>query len=247
VTEAIDAVGIGKTFHPAAGVGELLRGKLRQNPVQALFDVSFRVAPGEVLCLMGPNGAGKSTLLRILAGMLTPTEGRARVLGADAAVPDADFRRRVAFVVGEERSFHWPLTGRQNLAFFGALHGHAPGPARAQADLLLDRVGLTEAADRPFSAYSRGMRQRLALARGLLGAPEVILLDEPTLGLDPLGARDLRRFLRDEVIRGAGRTAVVGTNDPAEARALGDRVLFLEHGRTSGEAPPDRIEAELGL
>jgi len=91
------------------------------------------------------------------------------------------------------------------------------------------------------------MRQRLALARGLLGSPAVVLLDEPTLGLDPQGARDLRRFLRDDVIRGAGRTAVIGTNDPAEARALGDRVLFLDHGRVQAEAPPDRIEQELGL
>jgi ABC-2 type transport system ATP-binding protein len=91
------------------------------------------------------------------------------------------------------------------------------------------------------------MRQRLALARGLLGDPQVILLDEPTLGLDPQGARDLRRFLRDDVIRGAGRTAVVGTNDPLEARALGDRVLFLSEGRARGETTPDQIEAELGL
>ena len=91
------------------------------------------------------------------------------------------------------------------------------------------------------------MRQRLAIARGLLGDPRVLLLDEPTLGLDPRGARDLRAFLRDEVIRGAGRTAVICSNDPAEARAVADRVLFLDGGRLRGEAAPDRIEAELGL
>jgi ABC-2 type transport system ATP-binding protein len=247
VTEAIAVDGIGKTFYPAADVGDLLRGRLRQAPVQALTDVSLRVAPGEVLCLMGPNGAGKSTLLRILAGMLVPTVGRAQVLGTDLADADAAFRRRVAFVVGEERSFHWPLSGRQNLAFFAALHGHAPAPGRNLATALLERVGLAEAADRPFSTYSRGMRQRLALARGLLGAPAVVLLDEPTLGLDPQGARDLRHFLRDDVIRGAGRTAVIGTNDPAEARALGDRVLFLDRGHVRGESSPERIEQELGL
>ena len=245
--DAIDASGIGKTFHPAARVSDLLRGRLRQAPVQALSDVSFRVAPGEVLCLMGPNGAGKSTVLRILAGLLVPTVGRARVLDTDLSATDALFRRRVAFMVGEERSFHWPLSGRQNLAFFAALHGHAPAQGRALAAALLERVGLSEAADRAFSTYSRGMRQRLALARGLLGSPAVVLLDEPTLGLDPQGARDLRRFLRDDVIRGAGRTAVIGTNDPAEARALGDRVLFLDHGHVRGEATPDRIEQELGL
>ena len=108
-------------------------------------------------------------------------------------------------------------------------------------------MGLTAAADRLFREYSRGMRQRLALARGLLGEARVLLLDEPTLGLDPRGARDLRVFLRDDVVRGAGRTAIVCSNDPAEARALADRVLFLEKGRLRGDSTPDRIEAELGL
>ena len=247
MTAIIEAVGLGKTFYPPAGVRDLLRGSLTRKPVEALSDVSMRVEPGEVLCLMGQNGAGKSTLLRILAGLLTPTRGSAQVANLDVTSHNADYRRRVSFVVGEERSFHWPLSGRQNLAFFGALFGHSAAEAAARASVLLARVGLADAADRPFSTYSRGMRQRLALARGLLGDPQVLLLDEPTLGLDPLGARDLRRFLRDEVIRGAGRTAVVGTNDPLEARALGDRVLFLQQGRTRGEVSPDQIEAELGL
>jgi ABC-2 type transport system ATP-binding protein len=244
---AIDVQGIAKTFHPAAGIRDLLRGRLTRSPVDALTDVSFAVAPGEIVCLMGPNGAGKSTLLKILAGLLSPSRGLARVAGLDVAAHVSEFRRRVGFVVGDERSFHWPLSGRHNLEYFGALHGYMPTEARARATDLLARVGLGEAADRAFRTYSRGMRQRLALARGLFGAPEVLLLDEPTLGLDPLGARDLRCFLRDEVIRGAGRTAVIGTNDPGEARALADRVLFLDRGRLVGETPPAGIDAELGL
>jgi ABC-2 type transport system ATP-binding protein len=244
---AIDARGLCKTFHPPAGVADMLRGRLTRTPVDALIDVSFEVAPGEVVCLMGPNGAGKSTLLRILAGLLAPSSGQARVAGLDVAIPASEFRRRVSFVVGEERSFQWTLSGLYNLDYFGALHGYTRTESRQRALMLLARVGLMEVADRPFRTYSRGMRQRLALARGLLGAPDVLLLDEPTLGLDPRGARDLRRFLRDEIIRGAGRAAVIGTNDPVEARALGDRVLFLEHGRLVGQASPDGIEAELGL
>ena len=241
------AMHLTRTFHPPAGIRELLRGKLTLPPIHALSDVSLRVEQGQVLCLMGPNGAGKSTLLRILAGLLVPTHGTARVANLDVASPDSDYRRRVSFVVGDERSFYWPLTGRQNLAFYGALHGYPAGVVRARAAALLSRVGLAAAADRAFSGYSRGMRQRLALARGLMGEPQVLLLDEPTLGLDPLGARELRLFLRDDVIRGGGCTAVVGTNDPLEARALGDRVLFLSEGRARGETTPDRIEAELGL
>lgn len=244
---AIAVTALGKTFRPPAGIRELLRGRLTRAPVSALADISFRVDPGEIVCVMGPNGAGKSTLLRILSGLLSPSTGQARVAGLDVESHGWDFRRRVAFVVGDERSFHWPLSGLHNLEFFGALHGYTPREAGRRARQLLGRVGLAEVADRPFHTYSRGMRQRLALARGLLGAPDVILLDEPTLGLDPLGARDLRNFLRDEVIRGAGRTALVGTNDPGEAKSLSDRILLLDHGRLVCETVPGRLDAELGL
>jgi ABC-2 type transport system ATP-binding protein len=244
---AIAVAELGKVFHSPAGLREMLRGRLFGAPVTALSGVSFEVAEHEIVCVMGPNGAGKSTLVRILGGLLLPSSGEARVAGIDAGAGTSEFRRRVAFVVGDERSFHYRVSGRTNLHYFAALHGLAPAVARRRAGELLERVGLGAAADRRYREYSRGMRQRLAIARGLLGDPRVMLLDEPTLGLDPKGARDLRLFLREEVIRGAGRTAIVCSNDPTEARAMADRVLFLEGGRLRSEAPPDRIEAELGL
>jgi ABC-2 type transport system ATP-binding protein len=243
----IVAEGLGKVFHPPASLGEMLRGRLFGRPVSALAEVSFAAQPGEIVCVMGPNGAGKSTLVRILGGLLLPSAGTARVAGLDAGAGTPAFRQRVSFIVGDERSFHFRVSGRGNLRYFAALHGLPVSAARRRVDELLDRVGLAEAADRRYQEYSRGMRQRLAIARGLLGDPQVLLLDEPTLGLDPRGARDLRLFLREQVIRAAGRTAIVCSNDPAEARALSDRVLFLEGGRLRGEAAPDRIEAELGL
>lgn len=244
---AISVEALGKVFTSPAGLRDMLRGRLFAAPVTALSDVSFAVRPGEIVCVMGPNGAGKSTLIRILGGLLVPSSGRARVAGIDAGAGTAEFRRRVAFVVGDERSFHFRVSGRGNLHYFAALHGLPAAEARPRVRSLLERVGLSQAADRRYREYSRGMRQRLAIARGLLGDPRVLLLDEPTLGLDPKGARDLRAFLRDEIIRGAGRTAIVCSNDPTEARAMADRVLFLEGGRLHAEAPPDRIEAELGL
>jgi ABC-2 type transport system ATP-binding protein len=244
---AVSVERLGKVFRPPGGTRDLLRGRLFRDPVRALEDVSFEVAPGEIVCLMGPNGAGKSTLARILGGLLSPSSGRATIAGHDAGAAPPALRRSVSFIVGDERSFHFGVSGRENLRYFAALHGLDPRAGARRAGELLERVGLADAADRRYREYSRGMRQRLAIARGLLGAPEILLLDEPTLGLDPVGARDLRVFLRDEVIRGAGRTAVVCSNDPAEARALADRVLFLERGRLIKEVAPARIEAELGL
>jgi len=244
---AVVADGLGKIFRPPAELAEMLRGRFYGKPLEALSQVSFTVSSGEIVCVMGPNGAGKSTLVRILGGLLMPSSGSARVSGVDVAAGGADFRRRVAFVVGDERSFHYRVTGRANLHYFAALHGLSGSDARRRAGAVLERVGLAAAADRRYREYSRGMRQRLALARGLLADPEVLLLDEPTLGLDPRGARDLRAFLRDDVIRKTGRTAIVCSNDPTEAKAMADRVLFLDGGRLYADAPPERIEAELGL
>jgi ABC-2 type transport system ATP-binding protein len=244
---AVSVENVGKVFRPPGGTRELLRGRLFRDPVRALDDVSFAIARGEIVCLMGPNGAGKSTLARILGGLILPSSGRATIAGHDAGAGAPTLRRSVSYVVGDERSFHYGVSGRENLRYFAALHGLDAASGRARADGLIERVGLGAAADRRYREYSRGMRQRLAIARGLLGEPEVLLLDEPTLGLDPVGARDLRAFLRDQIVRAAGRTALVCSNDPTEARALADRVLFLDSGRLVREVAPAQIERELGL
>jgi ABC-2 type transport system ATP-binding protein len=245
----IEVEGLGKTFTPPGGLRDLLRGRLRGLAHTALASISFAVAPGEVLAVVGANGAGKTTLLRVLAGLLTPTTGRVVVAGQNVAAHGtaSDFRRRIALIVADERSFMWSLSGRENLRFFAALHGLGHRRSGARCDQLLARVGLAADAHRRYSDYSRGMRQRLSLARGLLGDPEVLLLDEPTLGLDPVGAREMRRFLRDEIIKGHGRTAVVGSNDPAEVQLLADRVLYLKGGRHDGEGAPGDLARRLGL
>jgi ABC-2 type transport system ATP-binding protein len=245
----VEVANLGKVFRPAGTLGALLRGRMHGTPITALANVSLRLPRGEVVAIVGENGAGKTTLLRILAGLLAPTSGRAVVLGHDLGtrVDPLQFRRRVALIVADERSFIWSLSGRENLAYFGALHGFDRTTAVARAGYLLEHVGLHDAADRRYGEYSRGMRQRLALARGLLGDPEVLLLDEPTLGLDPVGAYALRTYLRDEVIAARGRTAIVGSNDPAEVKVLADRVVYLHAGRITSEGLPADVEHHLGL
>ena len=217
---AIVAEGLGKTFHPPASPGQMLRGRFFGAPIVALSGVSFTVAPGEIVCVMGPNGAGKSTLVRILGGLLLPSAGKASVAGLDVATGGAVFRRRVAFVVGDERSFHYRVSGRANLHYFAALHGLTAGEARRRAAALLERVGLAGAADRRYREYSRGMRQRLALARGLLADPEVVLLDEPTLG--PRPARRPRHARvparRRASASSTGRRSSAATIPPRRAR-----------------------------
>jgi ABC-2 type transport system ATP-binding protein len=244
---AVTAEGLSKVFRPPAGLRQLLRGRVFGEPVNALSDVSFTVARGEILCVMGANGAGKSTLVKILGGLLLPTQGRAQVAGLDVKEATPEFRRRVSFVVSDERSWEVRASGRTNLQYFADHHGFPSSVSRPKVSELLERVGLSAAADRIYREYSRGMRQRLAIARGLLGDPQVLLFDEPTLGVDPRGARELRSYLRKEVILGAGRTAVVCSNDPSEVRELADRVLFLEKGHKVTEVRPDQVDQVLGL
>ncbi len=191
----------------------------RDNALDAFDEVSLTVAEGEIVGLLGPNGAGKTTLLRIIAGSLTPSAGTIEVRG------------RVGMVTSEERSFYWRLTGRQNLEFFAALYKLPPPTARARIGELLDLLGLAQAADRRFDAYSSGMKQRMAVARGLLADPSVVLYDEPTRALDPASARAVRQWIQDNRARSRHTSHLLATNQLAEAELLCDRVVILNRGR----------------
>jgi ABC-2 type transport system ATP-binding protein len=197
----------------------------------ALRGVSLDVPERTVHGLLGANGAGKTSLLKILATLVAPTSGRIQVAGHDV-VREADRVRRVlGLVINEERSFYWRLSGRENLAFFAALHDLAGAEARRQVDVLLDVVGLTGDAHRAFREYSSGMRQRLAIARGLLCEPRVLLLDEPTRALDPPSARWIRRFVREHLVAERGATVLLATHDLLEAETTCDRLSLVDDGR----------------
>jgi len=217
VESAVDVQEIRRVFTPR-----------KREPVTALDGVSLTIPVGEVHGLLGPNGAGKTTLVKILSTVLLPTSGKASVLGHDVVEEARAVRPQIGIVFGGERGLYWRLSGRQNLEYWGALYKLSRAEIRERTERLLDRVGLTDRADERVETYSRGMKQRLHLARGLMGDAKVLFLDEPTTGMDPLAAREFRALITE--LRGEGRTILLATHDMAEAEALCDRVTLIDHG-----------------
>jgi ABC-2 type transport system ATP-binding protein len=200
----------------------------KREPVVALDEVSLTIPIGEVHGLLGPNGAGKTTLVKILSTVLLPTSGRAQILGHDVVADAASVRPLIGIVFGGERGLYWRLSGRQNLEYWGALYKLSRAEIAERSERLLARVGLSDRADERVETYSRGMKQRLHLARGLIGDAKVLFLDEPTTGMDPLAAREFRALISE--LRGEGRTILLATHDMAEAEALCDRVTLIDRG-----------------
>jgi len=211
----------------------------RYGPVAALDGIDLTVPAGVSVAVLGPNGSGKSTLLRLLATLLHPTAGRVRLFGVDAGRPaDASLRRRVGFL-SHQTFLYEHLTGRENLVFYARLYGLAdPEGAAGEA---IGAVRLSHRGDDRVSAYSRGMQQRLAIARALLHRPDLILLDEPFTGLDRESSSSLEERLRRE--RLAGRTCVFTTHDPGLGLRAADRVLALRDGRLALDTPARGLDA----
>ena len=219
------------------------RGLLRRKRivVEALRGVSLRVERGEIFGLLGPNGAGKTTTVKILSTILLPDEGTARVMGYDV-VGEADrVREVIGLSLSVERGFWYIMTGLENLIYFGLLRGMSLQEARRRALELLELVGLRNAANKPVEQYSLGMKARLALARALLHDPEVLILDEPTLGLDPAAARKIREMLV-ELSRRESKTIFLTTHNMVEAELLCNRVAIINKGRIVVEGRPAELK-----
>ncbi len=217
----------------------------RARTVRALAGVSFQSPARAVTCILGPNGAGKTTLLKILAGLIAPDTGTIAMFGEGLGDVPARLRARIGFANANERSFYARLTGRQNLEFFGALHGLGRAARRTRIDAVLADVELAAAADMPFRLYSAGMKQKLILARALLGAPELLILDEPTTHLDALARVRMRGLIRACCAGERGATVLLATHDLAEAEELADRIVFLNEGAVLAEGPPGALRALL--
>ena len=222
----------------ADDLGRVFEVKKRPTVV-ALSGVSLRVAPGEVHGLLGPNGAGKTTLVKILSTVLLPSTGAARVTGHDVVAETAAVRPVIGIVIGGDRGLYGRLTARQNLAYWAALYRLAPAEGRERSEALLARVGLADRGDDRVQSYSRGMRQRLHLARGLINDPRVLFLDEPSTGMDPVAAREFRAIVRE--LAAEGRTVFLTTHDMAEAEAVCDRVTLIDRGRVLATESPTAL------
>src|SRR5712691_3030175 len=200
----------------------------KHDPFRAVDGINLVVEPGEIFGLLGPNGAGKTTTMKMLATLLIPTSGTIRVLGIDPLARPREVRARLGAMLSGERSLYWKLTGRENLEYFAALYHVPPAEARTRIADVLEAVKLADRAEDYVERYSTGMRQRLALARALLPDPPLIILDEPTVGLDPQASRDLRDRVRE--LKRQGRTVLLTTHYMEEADQLCDRVAIIDHG-----------------
>ena len=241
---AIRTRGLTKTYPPRK---RTLVDRLRRKPAKpaltALDGVDLDVRKGELFGLLGPNGAGKTTLVKILCTLLLPTSGEASVAGLDIQHESDAIRRKVGVVLGGDRGLYWRLTGRENLWYFSQLYDMPRPEAEAAIARVLAAVGLADRADDRVENYSKGMKQRLHIARGLLTDPEILLLDEPTIGLDPHAARSLRALVR-KLVDDDKRTVVLTTHYMYEADALSDRIGVLHKGKLIALGTPAELKAK---
>ncbi len=244
MTAAIRVERLAKAFRGRATRSDWVRWR-RPTPVRALNGIDLTVDRGQLVALVGPNGAGKTTLLKILATLVRPSSGRAWVDGVDVAARPHAARSRVGYVLAEERSFFWRISVRENLRFFAALQGLFGAERRHRIEALTALVGLTEVIDRRFSDLSLGQRQRVAIARGLLADPPVVLFDEATRSLDPGRAARLRRVIRQTLVESAGKAVLFATHDLDEARALADRVVLMVDGQVLAEGGFEALSPRL--
>jgi ABC-2 type transport system ATP-binding protein len=232
---AIEARDLRRTYRTSTGVF-----RRRALEVEAVRGVSFAVAEGELFGLLGPNGAGKTTTIKMLITLLIPTGGSARVLGLDVLKDAREVRKRIGYVFGGERGLYDRLSAFDNLRYFAELYAVPAREQRRRIVELLELVGLAGREKERVEGYSRGMRQRLHIARGLLHDPPVVFLDEPTIGVDPVGARELRATIAG--LADAGKTVLLTTHYMFEADDLCDRIAVINKGEIVAEGTPRNLK-----
>jgi ABC-2 type transport system ATP-binding protein len=233
---AIEAEKLHRTYKQTAGFV-----RRRTKTIEAVRGIDFEVNEGELFGLLGPNGAGKTTTIKMLVTLLIPTSGTARVLGHDVVRDAQAVRRNIGYVFGGDRGAYERLSGVDNLRYFSELYSVPPKVQKRRIPELLELVGLTGRERERVEGYSRGMRQRLHIARGLLHDPPVVVLDEPTIGLDPVGARELRQTISD--LSAAGKTVLLTTHYMYEADALCNRIAVIAKGEIVASGTPADLKS----
>ncbi|MBN2010877.1 ABC transporter ATP-binding protein [candidate division KSB1 bacterium] len=228
---AIRVIGLTKKFLKQKSNAEYFLQPFQKLYVTALDNVSFDLPHGELLCLLGENGAGKSTLIKTLCSLIWPTSGYAFVNGFNVTRNDVQHRRQIGYVICDERSFYWRLSGRRNLQFFASLYKLPTERINRRIDELVEWIGLSEAIDQRFKGYSSGMRQKLAIVRGLMHDPDIIFMDEPSKSLDPNAAHNLQELIKYEIVAKHGKTVLLATHNLQEAEALNHRIILLHKGK----------------
>jgi ABC-2 type transport system ATP-binding protein len=217
-------------------------GRKSTTTIKALDRVDFGIQDGELFGLLGPNGAGKTTTVKILCTLLEPTSGHAFVKGYDVVKDGGHVRKIVNMVAGGERMLYYRLTGRENLKYFADLYDVPKREVTNRVNNLLELMGLSDRADDEVEKYSKGMRQRLQVCRGLINDPQVLFLDEPTLGLDVNIARDVRNFIREKVVREQGKTVLLTTHYMYEAEEMCNRIGFINKGKLVAVGQPEELK-----
>jgi ABC-type multidrug transport system ATPase subunit len=247
----VRVTGVRKRFLVPRPFRDVLRHPFRREYQVALDGVNCEIHTGEFFGFLGANGAGKTTLFKILATFISPDEGTATINGVDVTRDAGEVRSLLTPVVADERSLRWRLSARENLNLYAALYGLPSHRIRARVDEVLQTVGFDPADTRLVDQklvgrFSSGMRQRLLIGRALIPRPRILLLDEPTRSLDPVSARKLRRFLRDDLCRQVGCTVLLATHSSEEAFELCDRVAIMDHGRVAAVGEPERLSLMIG-
>jgi ABC-2 type transport system ATP-binding protein len=209
----------------------------------AVNGVDLEIERGEIFGLLGPNGAGKSTTIRMLCTLLEPTSGTAKVNGFDVVKQANEVRRNLGTVLAGERSIYWKLSGRENLEYFAALYHIPPAIAKKRVNELIERMEIKDRSNELVEKYSTGMRQRIAIAKALLARPPILLLDEPTLGLDPQAARNLRELIAQ--LKQEGHTILLTTHYMEEADQLSDRIGIIDQGKVIALDTPENLKRRI--
>lgn len=246
MTYAIETENLSKKFIQTKSLSKLISQPFRKGKeILAVNNISLQVEKGILFALVGLNGAGKTTLIKILCSLILPSRGIAYVNGYNILTNAERAKASIGLVTGEERSFYWRLTGRQNLDFFAVLYNLSKKQAKVRVEELLDLLEIEEP-DKRFQEYSTGMKQRLAIARSLLNDPQVLFMDEPTKSLDPVSAQGLRAFIKEKLVRRQQKTLFFTTHNLNEAEVLSDRLAIMDKGKIGAQGTLEELKESMG-